>query len=991
MKTLLTTLFVVRCLFLMAQPPCGASPVAGNTCATATPICDLNGYCGNTSASYTANYWSQLNTVFCGSIENNSFLSFVASSTTISYDVWINSTTYGYGIQIMVFSANNCSGAVTSYGCWNPGSASAGPVTVTNSGLTIGNTYYIMIDGNAGDVCSYTIQGTSGFSVPVNVTPANPSICAGSSMNLTAAGGNGTYNWNPSPDLNTTSGANVTVTPPATPGTYTYTVISTSPNPACPSNSADATVTVTPAPVVNAGNYSAVCADAPNIALAGSPVGGTFSGTGVTGSTFDPSAGSQTVTYTYTDGIGCTISDQTLININPLPTVNAGTYTPVCVDGNDVSLSGTPAGGTFSGTGVSGINFDPSVGTQTVTYSYTDGNGCSNSASTQIQVNPLPVVSAGTYPAVCIDATPVTLIGSPTGGTFSGTGVSGNTFDPSSGTQTITYTYDDGTGCIVQSQTTINVNPLPTVSAGSYSAACIDAPNINLAGTPVGGTFSGTGVSGMSFDPSAGTQTVTYTYTNGNGCTNSNTATINVNSLPVVSAGTYTPVCVDAADVPLAGTPSGGTFSGSGVNGNNFDPSIGTQTVTYTYTDGNSCTNSATAQIIVNNLPTVSAGNYTAQCINNSAVVLSGTPAGGVFSGTGVNAGTFNPASGTQTLTYNYTDANGCSNSAQTVINVNPLPIVNAGSYSPVCIDAADVSLAGTPVGGSFSGSGVTGFNFDPSGGTQSVTYTYTDGNGCTNSSNSQITVNPLPIINAGPDATICTNQSVTLSGSPANGMTYVWNNGGINGQAITPALGNTTFAVTGTDLNGCSSSDTITITVITVPQADFYADVTSGFVDLDVVFTNLSSEATSYSWNFGNGSTSNSSNLNLNVNYQDIGVYPVILTASNGYCSDTAMLHINILPYPDAIYKVPNVFTPNGDGSNDHFFIELTYAKSLEVIILNRWGNVMAEYNDVNGFWNGLNKSGNEAEPGVYFFKYSIVDLNNKQIDGHGHVTLIR
>ena len=74
-------------------------------------------------------------------------------------------------------------------------------------------------------------------------------------------------------------------------------------------------------------------------------------------------------------------------------------------------------------------------------------------------------------------------------------------------------------------------------------------------GSPVGGTFSGVGVTGNLFDPSVGTQTVTYTYTNGDGCTNSATSVIVVNPLPTVSAGTYGPVCIDAADIPLEGSP----------------------------------------------------------------------------------------------------------------------------------------------------------------------------------------------------------------------------------------------------------------------------------------------------------------------------------------------------------------------------------------------------------------------------------------------------
>ena len=88
--------------------------------------------------------------------------------------------------------------------------------------------------------------------------------------------------------------------------------------------------------------------------------------------------------------------------MNPLPTVTAGTYGPVCVDAADITLVGTPAGGTWSGTGVTGDQFDPSAGTSTVTYTYSDLNGCTNSASTTITVSELATVAnAGTYAPSC--------------------------------------------------------------------------------------------------------------------------------------------------------------------------------------------------------------------------------------------------------------------------------------------------------------------------------------------------------------------------------------------------------------------------------------------------------------------------------------------------------------------------------------------------------------------------------------------------------------
>ena len=174
-----------------------------------------------------------------------------------------------------------------------------------------------------------------------------------------------------------------------------------------------------------------------------------------------------------------------------MPTVVAGSYGPVCVDAADVTLTGSPAGGTWSGIGVTGNKFDPSVGTQELTYTYTNANGCTNFDKTTITVNPLPTVIAGSYGPVCVDAADVTLTGSPAGGTWSGIGVTGNKFDPSVGTQELTYTYTNANGCTNFDKTTITVNPLPTVIAGSYGPVCVDAADVTLTGSPAGGTWSG--------------------------------------------------------------------------------------------------------------------------------------------------------------------------------------------------------------------------------------------------------------------------------------------------------------------------------------------------------------------------------------------------------------------------------------------------------------------------------------------------------------------
>ncbi|MAJ89748.1 MAG: hypothetical protein CMD08_00515 [Flavobacteriales bacterium] len=224
-------------------PPCAISTPAANTCNVSPSICNINGYCGNTGSTYTQNSWAQLTTAFCGSIENNSFISFIAPATTVSLNVYIQNCTNNDGIQMMVYSGGCGSGPVTSYACDN---LMAPPFeTFTVPGLTIGNTYYLMIDGWAGDDCDYIID-IPGYSVtsfpPLTLNNNAITIANGSSTNLIASGGNGTYTWSPSTGLNTTTGSSVMANPSVT---TTYTVYSFTGDTLCPTaTTAQVTVTV---------------------------------------------------------------------------------------------------------------------------------------------------------------------------------------------------------------------------------------------------------------------------------------------------------------------------------------------------------------------------------------------------------------------------------------------------------------------------------------------------------------------------------------------------------------------------------------------------------------------------------------------------------------------------------------------------------------------------------------------------------------------------
>ncbi|MCL5992130.1 MAG: T9SS type A sorting domain-containing protein [Bacteroidetes bacterium] len=235
--------------------------------------------------------------------------------------------------------------------------------------------------------------------------------------------------------------------------------------------------------------------------------------------------------------------------------------------------------------------------------------------SVDLQINELPDVSLSSFPDVCIGIPVMDMTGgTPVGGTYTGVGVLNNQFDASVagvGSHTITYTYSDGFGCFNKSVSIIKVNPLPVVSIQIQPDICIDAQPINITGgSPSGGTYSGNGVAGSTFNPKTagvGTHTIAYTYTDPNGCTNSDSVDINVNPLPVVSLSNFNDVCLNTASFRLTGgTPGGGDFTGTGVINNEFDPSVagvGIHIVQYSFTDSKGCADSATNTIKVKPIP----------------------------------------------------------------------------------------------------------------------------------------------------------------------------------------------------------------------------------------------------------------------------------------------------------------------------------------------------------------------------------------------------
>jgi hypothetical protein len=175
---------------------------------------------------------------------------------------------------------------------------------------------------------------------------------------------------------------------------------------------------------------------------------------------------------------------------------------------------------------------------------------------------------------------------------------------------------------------------------------------------------------------------------------------------------------------------------------------VGSCDVTYSFVDTNGCTSTSSQSIQVDNIPNLIFGNYNALCSNDGILNLNlGSPAGGVYNGAGVQNNQFNPSQGiigSNNLQFIYTTQNGCSDSISGLIVVNESPVVTFDPLPAICDTNATFTLVGvSPVGGTFSGSGVVGATFDPalSGvGTHSITYTYSN-SGCSSSQTQSIVV----------------------------------------------------------------------------------------------------------------------------------------------------------------------------------------------------------------------------------------------------------
>lgn len=616
------------------------------------------------------------------------------------------------------------------------------------------------------------------------------------------------------------------------------------------------------------------------------------------------------------DSLGCSGMDSVLVSVfQPILEVFAGNDTTYCNSNIVETLQGyTPPGGTWTGNGIVGADgFNPSIagtGTHQLIYSFTDVNGCYDEDTVLITVvDPVPPV-AGPDTIVCVDSDPITLTGTPIGGTWTINGLpsllSGNTFIPSSvGTFDLYYTTGYGS-CEFSDTITIVVNPRPTLGGPFTREICSgDSILFNLTTTIPGSTTEWSVLStGSVFDValSGNTSIADTLFNNGSAPDTVVYSMWAIGPAPTDCAGDTTTLTVIVNPLPEITNPvdsfeicSGELFSfvpTSNVAGTDFSISVVSQDLGI-----------SGAQSGIDSISDILVNTGVSGFVHYR-VIATGPPP------TQCNGDTFD-----------------------VYVEVHPLPTADAGADLNYCSNDSIQIQTVIPAGVSWTWSPTSNLNTATDAnpwvtatntGSTPLLLTYiltvTDSTtGCVNTDTVDITVNPLPPVDAGPNTSICIGDSAIIGTSTAAGFSYNWFIPGgstfsTSGIITVSPDSTTTYRLIQTNIStGCTDSSEVTVTVIPSPVAGFIAAPDSGCSPLVVTITDTSTIGVSHEWYVNGVLTSNVQNptftlSNSSNSLDSTYTIQLIITAGTG-CTDTVEQDVVVHPIPNADFSIPSPF----------------------------------------------------------------------------------
>lgn len=234
-----------------------------------------------------------------------------------------------------------------------------------------------------------------------------------------------------------------------------------------------------------------------------------------------------------------------------------------------------------------------------------------------------------------------------------------------------------------------------------------------------------------------------------------------------------------------------------------------------------------------------------------------------------------------------------------------------------------------------------------------------------------------------------CKGDSVEIGVIATEGTgvySYLWSSSDTT-STVDVSASNTNYYVEVQDACGTYSVYDTVVVQTQAPTAEFQTVNEYVVINTNQYFTNLSTNAVSYYWDFGNGETS--TDFSPSTRYNDETNFDVMLIAiDQNNCVDTTIHTIIVRPH--LIYFVPNAFTPNGDGENDVFQGKGVGVKVSLFQIFDRWGELIFSSTNPNAFWDGTYKD-KPAQNDVYVYKIQLTGYDNAFFEKTGHVTLVR
>jgi gliding motility-associated-like protein len=927
----------------------------------------------------------------------------------------------------------NVSGGTPTYTyTWNPATASGAAPTGLASG-----TYYLTISDNNSCNVYDTITLTQPAAALTVTTSHTDVKCHGGSdgtVTITISGGTPPYTYlgNPIP-------AGTTTIPSLAAGTYAGNIVD---NKSC---FVAVSETVTEPAV-----QSLTLTSTNNVCFGGATATATanfVNATGVVSYNWNPGGvlppnrtGLTSGTYdvTATDANSCTVTGSTTITEPASPVMTVTAVDATCFGGNGSATANPSGAGPFtfawSNSGV-GQTITPIAGTYTVTA--TDLASCKQTATGTINQPTAVAISPSQTDVNCFGATTGSVVLSVSGGTAAGAynytwspNVSTTSSASSLGAGSYAVTVTDDNSC----SATVTVTLTQPASALSYTVTSRDKQcngGVNdgrIVYTTSGGTapytFTWSANASSTIDSAinldAGTYDVTITDAKGCSVTNSVTLTQPAQPLSVLSQTQTNVSCFGGNNGSATVVAQGGTIGYSYTWNPNVSSSatasglsLGGYSVTIT--DSHGCSVNTAFAINEPAALTASATAVATTCNAGSDGSVAVNAAGGTPAASGYvytwnpNVSTTNTASGLIAGTYTITvsDSLACSVTASAIVT-SPTAVGLAETHTnePCFGDAkGTVQLSasgGTPAytlelenGGVYSAS-PNGFFSGLLAGTYNIRVT--DSKGCPTTSSVTITEPSAIAITATFDTVKCFGESngaiSALASGGASGYSFAFSNGVTNTTGSISGLTAASYTVTVTDVNGCSTATTITVTQpdaveITLSPVDSLV-LNLGEGQVITVSSNYSDAIFNWSPATGLGCTDCNSN--------EIQVYnstAYVITASSSphgkVCSTAVRLPVTVIPN----YKlyIPNAFTPNADNINDFFeiFGNKDALKFLDIAVFNRWGEKVYESKDIYFKWDGRYK-GDYLEPGVYVYTLNLTFLDNhSESNQNGSITILR